>query len=59
VDEAPRLVQGYVEHYNNIRLKSAISYITPRDTLAGLQQVILGSWQRLGSNGEFRRQQVA
>ena len=30
MDEAPRLVQGYVEHYNNIRLNSAISYITPR-----------------------------
>ena len=29
------LVQGYVEHYNNVRLNSAIGYITPKDMLAG------------------------
>ena len=40
LDDARRLVQGYVEHYNNIRLNSAIGYITPRDMLAGRQQVI-------------------
>jgi hypothetical protein len=38
VDDALRLVQGYVEHYNNIRLNSAIGYITPKDRLAGRQQ---------------------
>ena len=35
-----RLVKGYVEHYNNIRLNSAIGYITPKDMLAGHQQEI-------------------
>jgi hypothetical protein len=34
------LVQGYVEHYNNVRLNSAIGYITPKDMLAGRQQEI-------------------
>jgi hypothetical protein len=34
------LVQGYVEHYNNVRLNSAIGYITPKDMLAGHQQEI-------------------
>jgi putative transposase len=34
------LVQGYVEHYNNVRLNSAIGYITPKDMLAGHQQDI-------------------
>ena len=29
-----------MEHYNNIRLKSAIGYITPKDMLAGHQQEI-------------------
>jgi len=29
-----------VEHYNNVRLNSAIGYITPRDVLAGRQQEI-------------------
>jgi hypothetical protein len=34
------LDQGYVEHYNNVRLNSAIAYITPKDMLARLQQEI-------------------
>jgi len=38
--DAQRLVQGYVEHYNNIRLNSAIGYITPKDMLAGRQEDI-------------------
>ena len=32
--DARRMVQGYVEHYNNISLNSAIGYITPKDMLA-------------------------
>ena len=34
------LVKGYVEHYNNVRLNSAIGYITPKDMLGGHQQEI-------------------
>ena len=30
-------MQGYVEHYNYIRLNSAVGYITPQDMLAGRQ----------------------
>ena len=33
-------MQGYFEHYNNIRLNSAIGYITPNDMLAGRQAKI-------------------
>jgi putative transposase len=33
-------VEGYAEHYNNVRLNSAIGYITPKGMLAGHQQVI-------------------
>ena len=40
LEDALRLVEGYVEHYNNVRLNSAIGYITPKDTLAGHQQEI-------------------
>jgi hypothetical protein len=40
LEDARRLVQGYVEHYNNVRLNSAIGYITPKDMLAGRQQEI-------------------
>jgi len=40
LEDALRLVEGYVEHYNNVRLNSAIGYITPKDMLAGRQQEI-------------------
>jgi putative transposase len=33
-------VQGYVEHYNNVRLNSASGYITPKNMLAGRQAEI-------------------
>jgi transposase InsO family protein len=38
--DARRLVEGYVEHYNNVRLNSATGYITPKDIVAGRQQQI-------------------
>ena len=37
-EEARRLVAAYVEHYNHVRLHSAIGYITPADKLAGLEK---------------------
>ena len=40
LEDARRLVEGYVEHYNNVRLNSAIGYITPKDMLAVRQQEI-------------------
>jgi AraC-like DNA-binding protein len=40
LEDAPRLVEGYVVHYNNVRLNSAIGYLTPKDMLAGRQQEI-------------------
>ena len=38
--DALRLVQACVVHYNNVRLNSAIGYVTPKDVLAGRQQQI-------------------
>jgi putative transposase len=35
LEDARRLVEGYVEHYDNVPLNSAIGYITPKDMLAG------------------------
>ena len=35
LEDAQRLVAGYVRHYNEVRLHSAIGYITPADKLAG------------------------
>jgi putative transposase len=40
LEDARRLIKGYVEHYNNVRLNSAIGYITPKSMLAGHQQEI-------------------
>jgi hypothetical protein len=38
--DARRLFEGYVNHYNNVRLNSATGYITAKDMLARLQQEI-------------------
>jgi len=35
LDDARCLVQGYVEHYNNVRLNSAIGHITPKTCWRG------------------------
>ena len=40
LNDARRLVRGYVDHYNDARLNSAVGYITPKDMLAGRQQEI-------------------
>jgi hypothetical protein len=40
LEEARRVVQGYVDYYNGVRLHSAIGYVTPQDMLAGRQAEI-------------------
>jgi putative transposase len=40
LDDAWRLVESYVDHYNNVRLNSATGLITPKDILAGRQREI-------------------
>jgi transposase InsO family protein len=40
VEDARRLVADFVEHYNTVRLHSAIGYVTPADKLLGLETVI-------------------
>ena len=40
LEDARRLVEGYVTHYNNVRLNSAVGFITPNDMLAGRQREI-------------------
>jgi hypothetical protein len=55
LDDARRLVEGYVDHYNNVRLNSATGYITPKDMLAGASRRFTrnatASWKRPGNNG--------
>jgi putative transposase len=63
LEDTWRLAQAYVEHYNNVRLNSAIGYITPKDMLAGRQQEIhSGRDRKLGEarkQRQLRRQQAA
>ena len=56
LDDARRLVAGYVEHYNDIRLNSAIGYITPKDMLAGRQQEIHSERDRKLEEARKQRQ---
>jgi putative transposase len=63
LEDARRLVEGYVEHYNNIRLNSAIGYNMPKDMLAGCQQEIHAERDRkleaARQQRQSRRQQAA
>ena len=49
-------MQGYVEHYNNVRLNSAVGYITPKDMLAGQQQEIHAERERKLEEARRQRQ---
>ncbi len=40
LEDARRLVKRYIEHYNTVRLNSAIGHITPKDVRVGHQQGI-------------------
>lgn len=40
LEEAIRMVEKFVDHYNNHRLHSAIGYVTPADKLAGREAEI-------------------
>jgi putative transposase len=63
LEDARRLVKGYVEHYNNVRPNTAIGYITPKDMLAGRQQEIHRERDRkleaARQQRQSRRQQAA
>ena len=63
LDDGRRLVHGYVERYNNIRLNSTTGYITPKDMLAGRQQAIHAERDRkleeARKQRQIRRQQAA
>jgi len=57
LDDARGLVQGYVDHYNNVRLNSATGTSRRRTCRwAGSKRStrsVTGSWRRRGSNGRF------
>ena len=40
MEDAVRLIEGYVRHYNRVRLHSAIGHVTPADKMCGRDKQI-------------------
>lgn len=55
LDEARRLVEQYVQHYNCVRLHSAIGYVTPLTRLRGEQQQVFAARDRKLESARERR----
>jgi hypothetical protein len=56
LEDARRLVGRYVEHYNAVRLHSAIGYVTPQAKLEGRQQQIFTERDRKLEEARRQRQ---
>ena len=63
LEDARRLIASYVDHYNTVRLHSAIGFVTPNDMLAGRQAEIHAARDRKLEEArrqrQLRRQQAA
>jgi transposase InsO family protein len=60
LEEARRVIAAFVEHYNAVRLHSAIGYVAPSDYLAGREKDIWAARdQKLETARELRRQRRA
>jgi putative transposase len=55
-DDARRLIQIYVDHYNTVRLHSAIGYVAPQERLAGRQAEIHAARDRKLEEARRQRQ---
>ena len=55
LDDARRIVTKYVEDYNQVRLHSALAYITPHDKLHGREQEIFAERDRKLEEARERR----
>jgi putative transposase len=58
LEDARRIVLDYVEYYNNVRLHSAIGYVTPKDKLEGREQAIFDERDRKLAEARERRKQL-
>jgi len=57
LEDAVRIVGRYVDHYNQVRLHSAIGYIAPADKLAGREGEIFAARDRKLAEARQRRKQ--
>ena len=58
LEDAVRIVGRYVEHYNHVRLHSAIGYVAPADKLAGRETEIFAARDsKLAEARERRKEQ--
>jgi transposase InsO family protein len=57
LDDARRIVDDYVKHYNTVRLHSAVGYVTPADKLAGREEEIFAARDRKLAEARDKRQQ--
>jgi len=55
-EDARRLIQRYVDHYNTVRLHSAIGFVTPQDMLAGRRPEIHAARDRKLEAAREKRQ---
>ena len=55
LEDARRIVADFVAHYNEVRLHSAIGYVTPADKLAGREEQIWAERRRKLAEAEARR----
>jgi putative transposase len=58
LEDARRLVEGYVRHYNEVRLHSAIGYVTPAARMAGLDRAIFAERDRKLEAAREKRRSV-
>ena len=58
-DEAMSQIRSYILHYNEVRLHSAIGYITPADRLCGLDKEIAAERDRKLEEARARRRSTA
>ena len=56
IEDARRLVAGYVTHYNTVRLHSATGYVTPKDKLEGRETQIFADRDRKLEQARQHRQ---
>jgi putative transposase len=57
-EDARRIVADYVQHYNHVRLHSAIGYVTPNDRLLGNDEAIHAARDRKLAEARERRKEL-